>query len=106
MVTLRFVYPDGSERVVQAPEGISVMKAAVSAGIVGVAGDCGGNLSCATCHCYIGEERRRKLPAPPPEELAMLDCALDVTDDSRLTCQIQVSSLIDGITIHVPEVKI
>jgi len=102
MITLRFVQADGSEREVQVKEGVSVMKAAVDAGVKGIIGDCGGNLSCATCHGYIAPEWRSKLPQPREFELQMLECALDVTDDSRLTCQVLASPELDGLVIRVP----
>lgn len=102
MVKLRFVSPDGAEREIDAPEGVSVMKAATDAGIEGIIGDCGGNLSCATCHGYIAPEWRARLTDPSSLELEMLDCALDVTEDSRLTCQIVTSPELDGLTVGIP----
>ncbi len=106
MITVTYVLADGSARVLEVPEGTSLMKAAVNVGIPGIPGDCGGNLSCGTCHCYIADDWRAKIPEPRPEELAMLDCVLDVTDESRLTCQVVASPAIDGITVRVPDFKL
>ena len=40
---------------ITAKAGQSLMKAAVSADIEGVAADCGGTLTCATCHVMVRE---------------------------------------------------
>jgi len=106
MISLTFILADGYQETVQAAPGTSVMKAAVAAGIQGIPGDCGGNLSCGTCHAYIDAEWRRQLPEQRPEELAMLDCVLDVTAESRLTCQITLTADLDGLVLRVPEFKL
>ncbi len=105
MITLRFFSPEGEEQIVQAAEGISVMTAATQSCIPGINGDCGGNLSCATCHCYIDAAWRGKLAPPSDMELAMLDGALDVTEDSRLTCQIRTSAELDGMSVRIPPIR-
>jgi len=102
MVQLKFISADGQERDLQVPAGRSVMQVAVDNGIEGIVGDCGGNLSCATCHAHIPAEWRARLAPPTPEEIMMLDCALDVTEDSRLTCQIAVTEAVDGLVIRIP----
>jgi len=102
MVQLKFISADGSERDLDVPEGRSVMQVAVDSGIEGIGGDCGGNLSCATCHAYIQAEWRERLGPSTPQELMMLDGALDVTDDSRLTCQIPVTEAVNGLIIRLP----
>jgi len=103
MITMTFIAPDGSRRDIQVADRVSAMKAATDAGVEGIVGDCGGNLSCATCHGYIDADWRARLPDPSEMETAMLDCALDVTEDSRLTCQILASPELDGIVIRIPE---
>ncbi|ATE66316.1 2Fe-2S iron-sulfur cluster-binding protein [Rhizorhabdus dicambivorans] len=102
MIKVNFRLPDGEMKTVSACEENTLMQAAVSNGIDGIIGDCGGNLSCATCHAYIEAEFRQRLPAPSEMEIAMLDCALHVTDDSRLTCQVMLSPQLDGLIVTVP----
>ncbi len=36
-------------------------------------------------------------------EKDMLDCVLDPQDNSRLSCQVQVSDELDGLVVHLPE---
>ena len=61
--------------------------------------ECGGCLSCATCHIYVDESWLAKLPPITPEETAMLDEAFEVRDNSRLSCQILMREELDGLTI-------
>jgi 2Fe-2S ferredoxin len=45
-----YVLPGGERREIDADEGSSVMEAAVGNLVPGIVGECGGTLSCATCH--------------------------------------------------------
>lgn len=102
-VTVRFVLADGREQIVAGADGQSVMETAVNAGIDGIVGECGGNLACATCHCHIGPQWRALIEPPGEMEEAMLDCALNVTEDSRLGCQVKLSQALDDMVVIVPQ---
>ncbi|XP_073836396.1 adrenodoxin-like protein 2, mitochondrial [Musca autumnalis] len=66
-------------------------------------GACEGTLTCSTCHLIFKPEDYNKLPEKPSdEELDMLDLAYDLTDTSRLGCQIILSKDLDGLEVHVP----
>jgi 2Fe-2S ferredoxin len=108
MVAIRFIsrQADGSTRTdeIDAISGHSLMQAAVSAGIDGIAADCGGSLVCATCHVYVAPEWISKLPDPGAEELGMLDFVTAARGEgSRLSCQIVIAPELEGLTIEVPE---
>lgn len=103
MPTVTFVLKDGSHRHVQAAIGTSVMKAALDNGVVGIEAECGGCLTCATCHAYVDPEWFDRLPARSPDEEVMVECAIDVRPTSRLTCQITLTDALDGIVVHVPQ---
>lgn len=64
-----------------------------------VEGRCGGMAMCATCQCYL--ESDTNLPEQSDAELAMLDEAFHVKSNSRLGCQIQISTEIDGIVLRL-----
>ena len=53
-----------------------------------VAAECGGACACATCHVYVEDGWFEKLRQPSPDEIDMLDMALAVQPNSRLSCQI------------------
>ncbi|WHZ08352.1 MAG: Ferredoxin, 2Fe-2S [Cytophagales bacterium] len=64
-----------------------------------VEGTCGGMALCASCQVYL--ESDTELPDQNDAELAMLDQAFHVKDNSRLGCQIRITELIDGIVLRL-----
>ncbi len=103
MVNITFIEHDGSEHTIQAKPGNSLMQAAVSNGVPGIDADCGGSCSCATCHVYVQEKWLEKVGTINPTEEAMLSLSTDRQDNSRLSCQIQVSEELDGLVVNTPE---
>ena len=55
-VKVTYIRSNGQVRAVSVPVGSSVMHAAVSNGVPEILGDCGGELSCATCHVYVEDD--------------------------------------------------
>lgn len=102
MGKITFVSSAGERTEVVATVGESVMRIALNAGIEGLVAECGGCLSCATCHCYVEGGWADKVPEPSEEEKVMVDCAIDVRDNSRLSCQILYTDDMDGIEIGIP----
>jgi len=102
MVLVRFVDSTGQETDVAIDDGVSVMEGAVMAGIDGIDADCGGQLSCATCHVYLGGAWIDRVPAPSEEEDALLEFAAERQPNSRLSCQIIVQPELDGLEIGIP----
>ena len=94
---------DGQTHRVAGRRGRSLMQAAVDGGIAAIAGDCGGSLSCATCHVYVEPEWAESLPEPQADELAMLEMtAAPRQATSRLSCQIELDPNLAGLTVRVP----
>lgn len=94
-----YVQPDGSERVIDGVPGDSVMSTAVRNGVAGIVGQCGGSLSCATCHVYLDPDDQQYFSTPTEDEDDMLDCtASDREDTSRLSCQLVLR---EGVDVHV-----
>lgn len=95
--------PDGAQITAEVPEGQSLMEAAVANNIAGVVGECGGSLSCATCHIFVDEAWAAKTGEVGEFEDAMLDVTeVDRRANSRLSCQIEMGSTLDGIQLIVP----
>ena len=95
--------PDGRRVEVAARPGQSLMKAAVAAGIEGIAADCGGSLSCATCHVYVDAEWGARLPAASADERHMLELtAAEHRPNSRLSCQIVIDETLAGLHVRLP----
>jgi 2Fe-2S ferredoxin len=98
-----FIALDGSQRVVDAHAGESVMAAAVRHGVPGIIGECGGNCSCATCHVYVADDFAAAVGGANDMEDDLLDLGVaDRRENSRLSCQIPLSADLDGLTVHIP----
>ncbi|MBD0861738.1 2Fe-2S iron-sulfur cluster binding domain-containing protein [Gordonia sp. zg691] len=94
-----YTQPGGAVKVIDGTAGDSVMATAVKNGVSGIVGQCGGTLSCATCHVYLDPAEMDNYPEPVEDEDDMLECtASDREDNSRLSCQLTLS---DGIDVHV-----
>jgi len=100
---VRFLEPDGRERVVDAPVGVSLMETAKQHGIAGIVAQCGGACACATCHVYIDRAWVHRLPPPEDMEAGMLESAWEPRDNSRLSCQITMTTALDGLRVTVPD---
>ena len=87
----------------EAENGSTVMETAIMNAVPGIIAECGGACTCATCHVYIEPEWREVVGGPSNMEEDMLDFAFDVTDSSRLSCQIKVRDTLDGLVVRVPK---
>ncbi|MCV9993007.1 2Fe-2S iron-sulfur cluster-binding protein [Paeniglutamicibacter sp. ZC-3] len=103
MPTITFAQATGESTEVIVEEGTSLMRAAVTNGIEGIVGECGGQAMCATCHVYVRPEFAAELPSVSDDEDEMLDCTTaERTDASRLGCQVKMSGSLASIVVDVP----
>ncbi len=103
MPQVTFIKPDGSQSVIEAKEGATLMQAGIDNGISGIVAECGGCCQCATCHVYVAAEWQSRLKPINEAEEAMLDntvCERRV--ESRLSCEIKVTSELDGLVVRLP----
>ncbi len=106
MTKIKYVEHNGNEHIIDVQNGLTVMEGAVQNDIPGIDADCGGGMSCATCHVYVKEEWYNKLPKKEIGEDDMLDQAYEPKSNSRLSCQIIVSDELDGLSVHMPEKQV
>ena len=102
MPRITFIESSGERKEVEGAIGDSVMRVAIDNGVEGLAAECGGCLSCATCHAYVAEDWVSRIPAATEDELVMIDCAIDPKPNSRLTCQLVVTPDLDGLVVEIP----
>jgi 2Fe-2S ferredoxin len=102
LAKITYIQPDGTENVVEAKAGWSVMEGAIKNRVRGIDADCGGACACATCHVYVDEAWIDKTGSPSAMEESMLDFAEGVQDNSRLSCQIKVTDALDGLVVRLP----
>jgi 2Fe-2S ferredoxin len=62
---------------------------------------------CATCHVYVDEAHLDRLPAMESDEDEMLEStASPRMDNSRLSCQLDVTDELDGLVVRLPETQL
>src|SRR3954451_23393898 len=107
MAKIAFNPPDGGTDVLDVEPGTSLMRAAVTNGVAGIVGECGGQAMCATCHVYVREEYLDALPEIGDDEDEMLDCTTgERTDRSRPGCQVKVGDGLEQIEVDLPQSQV
>lgn len=103
MIEMTFVLIDGRHIDVSGEEGLSVMELAVQHNVPGLDGDCGGCMSCGTCHTHVDAEWLPRLEAASETEQAVLEHVVaNARPESRLACQIRLSAPLRGLRVTVP----
>lgn len=106
MVKITYVQNDGKSCEVDVAEGTSLMLGAIYASVQGIEADCGGCLSCATCHVFIDPDDLHRLPQMEQDENAMLDGTyVPRQENSRLSCQLKASPELEGLVVRIPEAQ-
>jgi len=106
MPTVTYIEPSGDERAIDVPVGWSVMQSAMSNGVEGIEAECGGSCACATCHCYVEGDKAALLPPAEEGEAAMLENVVaERRPNSRLSCQIKMSEVLDGLVVRFPDAQ-
>ncbi|MEP3210665.1 MAG: 2Fe-2S iron-sulfur cluster-binding protein [Maribacter sp.] len=100
MAKITFITNDNETIVLEAASG-SVMELAVEHNVKGIDGDCGGVCSCATCHVHVRPEDMEKTGSASEIETDMLELDDNADAYSRLSCQLEVSAILDGVVLKV-----
>lgn len=105
MPQVSYIAADGARRDVDVPDGENVMRGALYNDVEGMIGECGGGLACATCHCYVDEAWTDAVGGPASQdERDMLEMtAAEVRETSRLSCQIVMTPVLNGLVVHLPD---
>ncbi len=89
---------EGKSHTLDALEGWRVMEIIRDNGLP-IKAECGGACACATCHVYVDSDWLKKLPEMLEEEEEMLDEAMAVESNSRLSCQILMNDELNGLKV-------
>ena len=104
MAKITWKTEDGKIISADVKDGLNLMEAAIENDVPNVDGDCGGCLSCATCHVFVDEAWFEKTGALDDIEDTMLEMTdVERRGNSRLSCQLIASSDLDGLVLYVPE---
>lgn len=101
MPKLIVVTRNGTESIVEADAGLTVMEAIRDNGFDELLALCGGCCSCATCHVHVDPAFKGKLPAMAEDEDDLLDSSGDRDEHSRLSCQIPFTDDLDGLKVTI-----
>ena len=104
MATITYIDPDGVRHDIDAHLGSTVMDTAVKNGVPGIVAECGGFLSCASCHVHVDDSWIEKVgtPVQDDDEDEILEGAMaERMPGSRLSCQIVVVEELNGLLVRV-----
>jgi 2Fe-2S ferredoxin len=91
----------GEETAVEATSGLSVMENIRDNGFDELLALCGGSCSCATCHVHVDEDWLAAVGAPNPDEDDLLESSDHRQPNSRLSCQIEMTAVLDGLRVTI-----
>lgn len=103
MPLITFITSDGDSIEAEATIGSSLMETAVDNDIEQILAECGGACACGTCHCYIDKTWMEVVGEADQQEVEMLNFALEMKKNSRLSCQINVTNDLHGLIVHLPK---
>lgn len=102
MPVINYLQSNGKTIEVDVPVGSSVMQGAVDNMIKGIAAECGGACSCATCEVYVDEAWMDIVGEACDIEKDMLEASGAWRPNSRLSCQIEITPELDGMVVTIP----
>jgi 2Fe-2S ferredoxin len=91
----------GVEHALNATTGNSVMQTIREGGLDDLLALCGGNCSCATCHVHVDGAFIKKLQPITSDESDLLAGSVYRADNSRLSCQLRITSDLDGLRLTI-----
>ncbi|MXO74511.1 2Fe-2S iron-sulfur cluster binding domain-containing protein [Altererythrobacter aerius] len=101
MIRVHFTTAAGETVEANGQEGDNLLRIAQAKGLP-LEGTCEGQMACSTCHVIVAPDWFDRLPPASEEEEDMLDLAAGACRTSRLACQIDLGSELDGLSVRVP----
>lgn len=101
MPKLTVLTRDGEARTVEAETGLTVMENIRDNGFDELLALCGGSMSCATCHVHVDDDWIDKVGPPSDDEDDLLESSDHKVENSRLSCQIEMTDDLDGLTVQI-----
>lgn len=102
MPVIKYVQSNGQVVEADVPLGSSVMQGAVDHMVEGLAAECGGACSCATCEVHVDEAWMEIVGEACDIEKDMLAASNALRSNSRLSCQIEITPELDGLVVAIP----
>lgn len=101
MPKINVIDRSGGRKEVEAENGLTLMEIIRDEGFDELLALCGGCCSCATCHVFVEPSFAGKLPEMSEDESDLLDSSDHRNETSRLSCQIEMTHALDGVTVTI-----
>ncbi|MGD1890590.1 MAG: 2Fe-2S iron-sulfur cluster-binding protein [Cyclobacteriaceae bacterium] len=101
LITIFVEEENGKRRSIEAPTDMQLsLMEVLKASDYPIQATCGGMALCATCHVEVldGDDSYKEATDP---ELDMLDTLPELTDTSRLACQMRLAEDMDGLVVRL-----
>jgi|ERR1700722_8992710 len=105
MAKVTFITSEEVKHEVEIQSGFTLMEAALRNDVPGISADCGGACSCGTCHVYVAPEWLEAVGPRSDIEADMLEFTVGPQPNSRLSCQIKITDLLEGLTVRIPNTQ-
>ncbi len=103
MPLITYINANNDKTAIDVPTGMTVMYGASINMIDGILAECGGALTCATCHCYVHPDWLDVTGTASDKENQTLSKVRQRKVNSRLSCQLKVEEKLDGLIVYLPE---
>jgi ferredoxin, 2Fe-2S len=103
MVQVTFVEAGGPSHVVSAHAGQTLMETAIRNNVDGIIADCGGSAVCGTCRVFVDSGWQLEVGGPNEMEAAMLELCEGEPGGRRLSCQVTVTEMMEGLIVRLPK---
>lgn len=103
MPKINMIDRSGNSKEVEAEAGLTLMEIIRDDGFDELLALCGGCCSCATCHVHVDPSFADMLPEMTEDESDLLDSSEHRNDTSRLSCQIEMTDALDGVTVTIAQ---
>jgi 2Fe-2S ferredoxin len=103
MAKITYIEHGGKVHEIEVRSGLTVKDGGVDNNVYGILAECGGGLSCGTCHVYVDPAWVARTGEPSAIERQLIEQWDNPQPNSRLSCQITVSDALDGLVVTVPE---
>ena len=100
-VRVNVVDRGGRSHVLAGQPGRSLMETIRDGGLDDILALCGGCASCATCHVYVAPDWGGRVGDPVGDEDDLLESSEYRRAGSRLSCQILVTPVLDGLHVTI-----
>lgn len=101
MTKITVINQSGDKKDIEAENGLSLMEVIRDNGFDELLALCGGCCSCATCHVHIDPSFKDKAGAMGEDEDDLLESSEHRDENSRLSCQINISDDIEGLIVTI-----